>query len=386
MRRFKKLNLLAVLLSATLLTGCGTESGYTPPTAEEIAEHSAALENKDICEIPEGMTFEDICNIIYIDGKQIEMPCTVKEFSKQADGFVLTDENGTELKPEDSFMLAYFRRGEDEIRALHGPDGEIAYIITDKCEGLTINGTVGLGDNITELWELLGCEDNFELKAYANSYRHWFTDGVNAAYIKVTTDESGTMLSLSFDANEAVESIPEKTDYSAVTEEAETETETVSELKEITDWTMKELVSDISVEGIELSLPCSAEVFTENFETEEFDFEGYLGRMWGCDVYKGGKIIAKAYYDENKKEKTVNILMFDSMIFDNTAVPEFNIMGITDKSTPEDVVKILGEPNFDDGYDTDYIYYFSENKELCISFDEETKSRIEFLRIRYLNQ
>ena len=383
MNNFKKTSII-ITLFAVMLSGC-CKNTDTPAVNEETAVYEEVLRNKDNIEIPEGMTFGDICNLVYIDGKQIEMPCDLKGFLKQAEGFILTDENGTEVKPDDSFLLAYFRKGDNEIRALHGPDGDIAYIITDKCESMSLGGTIGIGDDITEFWKMLGCEDKYTLSTKAKSYMHWFTDVENAVYIKITADEKGIIQSISFDADEKAESIPEKEEQNTeITTEAKEENIILPSF-EITEWTMEELVSDIEIDGIELSLPCSADIFIDKYETEELDYEGMNGRIW-CDyINKDGKDIAMFYYDTEKEEKNIEIIIIGSFLNETGMIPEFNIMGITEKSTPEDIVNILGKPNYDNGYDTDYIYYFSEDKELDISLDAETKTRIDSLRIRYIN-
>lgn len=377
MRKFKKI--LALLLSAILLTSCADNKGYIPPSAEEISANAGLLSGKDYCEIPDGMTFEDICNLVYIGGKQIKMPCTLKNLEKSAENYTLIDDDGNEVQPEDSIMLAYLKKDNTTIHAVHFKNGDVAHIGTADCTELKINNAAGIGDNITVLLETMGCTDKFEITDYAAQYDLWYTDGVNAVKISATTDENGIISLLYFHPSLTVGDIPDKQP-----EDNDSNVYIPENKFEITGWTMEELVSDITVNGVTLSLPCSPDVFS-SFETEEFDFEGTSGRVWGCEVYSGDRIIAVAYYDSEKEEKSVNLLMLDSLIYDNSVIPEFNIMGITDKSTPAEVSAILGEPNFDDGYATDYVYRFSENKELYISFDAETMSTIKFLRIRYID-
>ncbi len=377
MKMLKKLS--ALILSAIVLTSCGNSAKYIPPSAEEISANAILLESKDYCEIPDGMTFEDICNLVYIGGKQIKMPCTLKNLEKSADGYTLIDDEGNEVQPEDSIMLAYLKKDNTTIHAVHFQNGDVAHIGTVDCTDLKINNAAGIGDNITVLLEAMNCTDKFEITDYAEQYDLWYTDGVNAVKISATTDENGIISLLYFHPALTVNDIPDKQP-----EDNDSNVYIPENKFEIIGWTMEQLVSDITVNGVTLSLPCSPDVFS-GFETEEFDFEGTNGRVWGCEVYSGDSIIAVAYYDSEKEEKSINLLMLDSLIYDNSVIPEFNIMGITDKSTPTEVSAILGAPNFDVGYATDYVYRFSENKELYISFDEEAATTIKFLRIRYID-
>lgn len=376
MTKFRKIAALALTLSV-MCTGCNTE-GYTPPNGKEKAVYAEELKNKDYCEFPDGMTYEDICNIIYIDGKQIEMPCTLKELVESADSFTLMGTNENEIEPEDSVLIADLKKDDTSIFIVHHQNGDIGYITTTNCADLKINNTVAIGDNISSLFETMDCSDKYQVKSYANEYDLWYTDGVNATRISASADANGEIMKLSFCADLTVEDIPDK----PICTNAALEAEPVEPFFEITDWTMEQLVSDISLDGLVFSLPCSAEIFTEKYEAEEFDYSSITGRIWGATIYKNNSGIAFLYYDNENEEKIVSIL---SIINDDAVIPEFNIMGITDKSTPDDVVRVLGEPNFDNGYETDYTYYFSPKKELYICFDEETKSKIQYLRIRYIN-
>ena len=65
-------------------------------------------------------------------------------------------------------------------------------------------------------------------------------------------------------------------------------------------------------------------------------------------------------------------------------IPEFNIMGITNESTREDVVNILGEPNtIVEAEDRIYQYAFSKNERIIIAFEEENPDKILLFYIIY---
>ena len=58
-------------------------------------------------------------------------------------------------------------------------------------------------------------------------------------------------------------------------------------------------------------------------------------------------------------------------------LPEFNIMGITDKSTRSDVINILGNPNMRVGEsDRHFQYGFSQNKFAIIDFNKENPDEL----------
>ena len=152
---------------------------------------------------------------------------------------------------------------------------------------------------------------------------------------------------------------------------------------EITDWTMEELVSNMTVCGKKVPLPCTLSELSELFTIKEFDFiSGATGKQSkGCEIYHDDQKIAFAYCDTDNPD-SVTSLCFDDIIGEETEIPEINIMGITQNSSAAEIIEILGEPNVDADFGCDYRYYFSDNQYLYISFNEE-QTKIEYIAVEF---
>lgn len=153
---------------------------------------------------------------------------------------------------------------------------------------------------------------------------------------------------------------------------------------EITDWTMEELVADMTLCGVKITLPCTISDLSSNFTTEEFEhINGATGkRSKGCKIYHEGVVIALAYCDDDSDDNTITSICFDEIITNDMIIPDICVMGITDKSSSKDIVEILGEPNVNTEYSCDYRYYFSNSRHLYISFNEEL-SEIVYMAVVY---
>lgn len=143
---------------------------------------------------------------------------------------------------------------------------------------------------------------------------------------------------------------------------------------EITDWTMEELADNISLCGEKITLPCKLSDVKEKFDVSETELPG------------GGHCLILSH--KNKEAAVVSCDTYendDAVITNisyglNMKISGINIMGITEKSSAEDVKKILGEPNYtqDDGYG--YRYIFEDNKQVMFHFDKE-KGSVDFYYI-----
>ncbi len=153
---------------------------------------------------------------------------------------------------------------------------------------------------------------------------------------------------------------------------------------EITDWTMEDLVADMTICGKKVGLPCTISDLSDSFGIEEFDhISGATGkRTKGCEIYHNNIKIAFAYCDVEEDDNVITSICFDEIIRDDAQIPEINIMGITDKASSTDVVAILGEPNVNTEYSCDYRYYFSNNQHLYISFNDD-ETEIMYLAIEF---
>ncbi|MBR4093330.1 MAG: hypothetical protein IKK32_05610 [Oscillospiraceae bacterium] len=143
---------------------------------------------------------------------------------------------------------------------------------------------------------------------------------------------------------------------------------------EITDWTMEDLITDMEICGQKISLPCSVADMENGFklkdeptyiESDNFTADSlYYEDSYVATVYVNGNI------DKTIKDNNIALLFIsDGMGENKNGISEFNIMGITDKSSAEDVIKILGEPNVSEGTRS-YRYFFNDHEHIAILFDE----------------
>lgn len=163
---------------------------------------------------------------------------------------------------------------------------------------------------------------------------------------------------------------------------------------EITDWTMEDLVTDMEVEGYKFSLPCTVSDISKKCEVKYTAFIEE-SQVTGGSLYLGQKYIALIYFDGNvdKEISTSNICRFfmgeygqdfNDGFVKSVELPKFNIMGITNESSRDDLINILGNPNMRAGEsDRHFQYGFSENEFIIIDFDKENPDKIERFFIIY---
>ncbi|MBD5138255.1 MAG: hypothetical protein HDT24_02955 [Ruminococcus sp.] len=163
---------------------------------------------------------------------------------------------------------------------------------------------------------------------------------------------------------------------------------------EITDWTMKDLVTDMEIEGCKFSLPCTVSDINEKCDVKYTTFMEER-QLTGGSLYLDQKDIASVYFngDVDKEISVSNICMFfmggleydlNDKAVKAAELPEFNVMGITNKSTRSDVINILGNPNMRVGEsDRHFQYGFSKNEYIIIDFSEEDPDKLYLFFIIY---
>ena len=157
------------------------------------------------------------------------------------------------------------------------------------------------------------------------------------------------------------------------------ETQFVTEF-EITDWTMEELVTDMEIEGQKFSLPCSIAQLNKSFNVNNIRYsEKYDHTV--ADLYYKNEYISQVTVNKNindRNYKNKNIMAF--FIGGANSIPQFNIMGITNDSTQDDIVNILGNSNIKNNeINQPYRYFFNENEHIIIDFDENNKIWLFFI-------
>ena len=140
----------------------------------------------------------------------------------------------------------------------------------------------------------------------------------------------------------------------------------------IEKWTLDDVSDSLKLCGEDFSLPCRI-ADMENFSLTESDVgdgsSQYITSASGL-LYNGEKAACAGFKDDNSDE--IRILLIGA---NTDTLPEFSVMGITNDSTPDDVVAALGEPNAAKDKDGRvYRYLFSDNTALMFVFDKDSDS------------
>ena len=145
---------------------------------------------------------------------------------------------------------------------------------------------------------------------------------------------------------------------------------------EIIDWTMEDLVSNIEIYGDKLSLPCTISEISSDYKLENINYFEDM-QMTAGTLYKKNKEIGLVYFNGDVIDNALNSEIKFLFLGGAYDLPEFNIMGITDKSTRSDVINILGNPNMRVGEsDRHFQYGFSQNKFAIIDFNKENPDEL----------
>ena len=145
---------------------------------------------------------------------------------------------------------------------------------------------------------------------------------------------------------------------------------------EIIDWTMEDLVSNIEIYGDKLSLPCTISEISSDYKVENINYFEDM-QMTAGTLYKKDKEIGLVYFNGDVIDNALNSEIKFLFLGGAYDLPEFNIMGITDKSTRSDVINILGNPNMRVGEsDRHFQYGFSQNKFAIIDFNKENPDEL----------
>lgn len=145
---------------------------------------------------------------------------------------------------------------------------------------------------------------------------------------------------------------------------------------EIIDWTMEDLVSNIEIYGDKLSLPCTISEISSDYKLENINYFEDM-QMTAGTLYKKNKEIGLVYFNGDVIDNALNSEIKFLFLGGAYDLPEFNIMGISDKSTRSDVINILGNPNMRIGEsDKHFQYGFSQNKFAIIDFNKENPDEL----------
>lgn len=161
------------------------------------------------------------------------------------------------------------------------------------------------------------------------------------------------------------------------------ETQFVTEF-EITDWTIEEFISNITIYGQQINLPFNVENLPDDFYLSEKGVYVEVTDTTGFSMYYKDKEIAYVYCN-GKCEDNSNALITSICFGMFNPVPKIKIMGITEKSNYDFIIKKLGLPN-NLNNDNELRYIFANNKEILIHFQNNDEKEINFLSIEYVEE
>lgn len=136
---------------------------------------------------------------------------------------------------------------------------------------------------------------------------------------------------------------------------------------EITDWTMEELLSDVEINGVKLSLPCSYEELAEHFDLQipklfSIYYDTELKKY--CYIYEvrhnESLILKVQYYSDTDEgnptaEDMTDFFVCSDYTGENACLFRFGEINNSNMSQDE-VEKVLGDPNVDSYGESRYIF------------------------------
>lgn len=148
---------------------------------------------------------------------------------------------------------------------------------------------------------------------------------------------------------------------------------------EITDWTFEDFVSDVEINGVKLSLPCSYEELSKNFDLQKDKYLPYyydeeIGKYRHSYEFRNNEylLIYAAYYSENgegeealKAEDMMDFFVATDLSGDNSCLFRFGEINNYSDMTQNDVETILGKPNGGTS-SFDSWYWFSDRKKIIV--------------------
>lgn len=148
---------------------------------------------------------------------------------------------------------------------------------------------------------------------------------------------------------------------------------------EITDWTFEDFVSDVEINGVKLSLPCSYEELSQNFDIKKrknaiddyYDTEAEKRfYLYTYEIRtKDNLLFVAEYCSENgdgtpEAEDMTQFFVATDLTDNNAWLFRFGEINNYSDMTQNDVEKILGKPN--DSIDINSWYWFDDRKKVII--------------------
>lgn len=152
---------------------------------------------------------------------------------------------------------------------------------------------------------------------------------------------------------------------------------------EITDWTFEDFVSDVEINGVKLSLPCSYEELSKlpDLQKRKNAIDNYYDEEAGKRFYlytyeirtKDNLFLVADYCSENgdgapEAEDMYEFFVASALTGDNAYLFSFGEINNYSDMTRNDVETILGKSN--DNIDVNSWYWFGDRKAIVINYDK----------------
>lgn len=177
---------LSVLLTVMLTLSCFCSCGNGSAIDEEI----------DTSPLPAGMTFSDVCGLLYIGGKQVNLPCSFDDLLTFDDRAYKLGVHEIRFRNATKSTILYdLSHGQTE-RARYDAVMVMTYEKQAGESVFSINGTVKIGDDLSRIKEILGEPTTDTHGLYVNSGTYlWYAFKDNDSLIRLhfTADDNGKL-------------------------------------------------------------------------------------------------------------------------------------------------------------------------------------------------
>lgn len=186
-KRFRKI--IALIMTAIIAVSCFCACGNDSAIDEEI----------DTSPLPAGMTFSDVCGLLYINGKQVVLPCGYDDIVALDDTIYRDPRYGVLIRvTNDEDCTIMYQSGKDgkTDKARFESVSIMAQDDTFATEVLSIDGTIKFGEDLSKIKELLGEPTTDTHGIYVNSDTFlWYAFKERDSLIRMhfTADDNGKL-------------------------------------------------------------------------------------------------------------------------------------------------------------------------------------------------
>ena len=160
---------------------------------------SAIDEEIDTSPLPAGMTFSDVCGLLYINGKQVVLPCSCDDIVALDDTIYRDPRSGSLIRvtnDEDCTIMYQSDKNGKTDKARFESVGIMVRYDSFETEVLSINVTIRFGEKLSKIKELLGEPTTDTHGIYVNSDTFlWYAFKEKDSLIRMhfTADDNGRL-------------------------------------------------------------------------------------------------------------------------------------------------------------------------------------------------